>query len=370
MNFLCEKENLLEAVNIVLKAVATKSPMPILEGVLINTNDDEIILTTNNLETGIECRIPAIIKEHGTIVIGDAKVFGDIVKKLPNDYISVEVSDNFQTIIKCQKSVYNIIGLNPEEFPELPPIKEKTKIQINSNVLKNIIKQTSFAVSNRFEKPVLTGSLFEIVGNILTIVSLDGFRMAVRREAVISENDEKFIVPGKTLNDIAKILKEDDTPIVIKLTDKYVLFEYENTKILSRLIDGDYFDYKKIIPNDFRVKAYICLSDILCCVERADPIVAVDIIKNPIKLTIDDNILAIDCMTATGKVHDVIEIESCQENIEIGFNQKYLHEALTACECDEIIMEFNGKLNPCIIRHPDNDSFLFMVLPVKIDNEV
>lgn len=369
MNFLCEKEKISDAVATVLKAVISKTPLPILEGILISTNDDEIILTTNNLETGIECRVSAIIKEHGNVVIGDAKVFGEIIRKLPNDYISVEVTDNFQTVIKCQKSVYNIIGLNPEEFPELPPIKEKTKFTINSDALKRLIKQTSFAVSNRPEKPVLTGSLFDIKGNILTVVSLDGFRMAIKRESIMSEKDEKFIISGKTLNDISKILKDDETPVTIKLTDKYVLFEFEKTKVLSRLIEGDFFDYEKIIPNDFRVKAFINLTDMLCCVERADPIVAVDIVKNPIKLTIDDNILSIDCMTSTGKVHDVIEIESCQEKIEIGFNQKYLHEALAACECNEIIMEFNGKLNPCIIRPTEDDSFLFMVLPVKIDSE-
>lgn len=369
MNFICEKENLLEAVNTVLKATAVKTPLPILEGILINTNDNEIILTANNLETGIVCKAPAIIKEHGSVVVSSAKIFGEIIRKLPDDYISVEISDNFQTVIKSQKSVYNIMGLNPEEFPELPPIREKTKFTINSDVLKKIIRQTSFAVSNRPEKPVLTGSLFEIEGNILTVVSLDGFRMAIRREAIVSENDEKFIVSGKTLGDIARILKDDETPVTIKLTEKYVLFEFENTKVLSRLIEGEFFDYKKIIPSDFRIKAYIFLNDISSCVERADPIVAVDVVKNPIKLTIDNNILAIDCMTSTGRVHDVIEIKNCQDSIEIGFNQKYLHEALAACECDEIIMEFNGKLNPCIIRPVEDDSFLFMVLPVKINSE-
>ena len=368
MIFLCEKEKLLDGISTVIKAVVSKTPMPILEGILISTDDDCIILTTNNLETGIECRIPAIVKENGSIVIGDAKVFFEIVRKLPNDYINVESDDNFHTIIKCQKSVYNIVGLNPIEFPELPMIKETTSFEINAEVLKKMIRQTLYAVSTRPEKPVLTGSLFEIEGDTLSIVSLDGFRMAIRKEKIEAHGDEKFIISGKTLGDISKIIKDEDLPITIKLTERYVLFEYENTKVISRLIEGDYYNYKSIIPTDFRVKTVLNLQDILVSVERTDPIVAVDILKNPIKITIDNSMLAIDCITSTGKVHDLIEIEDCNEKIEIGFNQKYLHEALQACECEEITMEFNGSLNPCIIRPLEGDSFLFMVLPVKLSN--
>ena len=368
MNFLCEKDKLLEGISTVIKAVVSKTPMPILQGILISTDEDCIILTTNNLETGIECIIPAIVRENGSIVIGDARVFFEIIRKLPNDYISVEVDDNYHTTIKCQKSVYNIIGLNPIEFPELPIIKEKASFEINAEVLKQMIRQTLFAVSTRPEKPTLTGSLFEIDGDNLSIISLDGFRMAIRNEKIDARGNEKFIISGKTLGDIVKIIKDEDLPIKIKLTDKYVMFEYEKTKVISRLIEGDYYDYKRIIPTDFRVKTVLNLQDILVCVERTDPIVAVDILKNPIKITIDNNSLSIDCITSTGKVHDIIDIDDCGEKIEIGFNQRYLHEALQACECEEIFMEFNGSLNPCIIKPLEGDSFLFMVLPVKLSN--
>lgn len=369
MIFLCEKEKLFEAISTVIKAVSAKSPMPILEGILISTDEDSIILTTNNLDTGIECTIPATVQENGSVVIGDAKVFMEIIRKLPNDIISVEVKDDLKTTIKSQKSVYNIIALSPEQFPELPIIKEKAQLTLPSNVLKKMIRQTSYAVSNRPEKIALTGSLFEIEDNTLTVVSLDGFRMALKREEIKSESNEKFIISGKTLSDVSKIIKDDETPVVLKITDKYAMFEFENTKILSRLIEGEFFNYKAIIPKDFRVLTKLQLSDILTCVERTDPIVAVDIIKNPIKITIDGNILSIDCVTSTGKVHDVLEIEPSDERIEIGFNQRYLHEALAACECEEILMQFNGNLNPCIIKPVDGEDFIFMVLPVKITSE-
>ena len=369
MIFLCEKEKLFEAVSTVIKAISSKSPMPILEGVLISTDEDKVILTTNNLDTGIECTIPATVQENGSVVIGDAKVFLEIIRKLPNDIISIDVKEDLKTTIKCQKSVYNILALNPEQFPELSQIKENSKITLPSNVLRKMIRQTSYAVSTRPDKITLTGSLFEIEDNILTVVSLDGFRMALKKEVVQAEKNEKFIISGKTLNDVSKIIRDDETPVSLKITDKYVLFEFENTKVLTRLIEGEYFNYKAIIPKDFRVLTRLALSDILTCVERTDPIVSVDIVKNPIKLTIENNILSIDCVTSTGKVHDVLEIDPSDEKIEIGFNQRYLHEALAACECDEILMQFNGNLNPCIIRPADGDDFVFMVLPVKITSE-
>lgn len=369
MIFLCEKDKLFEAVSTVIKAVSAKSPMPILEGILISTDEDKIILTTNNLDTGIECTIAATVQENGSAVLGDAKVFLEIIRKLPNDIISVDVKEDLKTTIKCQKSVYNILALSPEQFPELPIIKETASLTIPSNTLKKMIRQTSYAVSTRPDKMTLTGSLFEIEDDILTVVSLDGFRMALRKEKISAGGNEKFIISGKTLSDVSKIIRDDDTPVTLKITDKYVLFEYENTKVLSRLIEGEFFNYKAIIPKDFKILTHLQLSDILTCVERTDPIVSVDIVKNPIKLTIENNILSIDCVTSTGKVHDVLEIDPCDEKIEIGFNQRYLHEALAACECDEILMQFNGNLNPCIIKPFKGDDFIFMVLPVKINSE-
>ena len=366
MFFICEKNVLSEAVSTVINAVNSKTPLPILKGILINSDNGSITLTTNNLDMGIECTVPAEVHENGSAVIGDARIFLEIIRKLPSDSISIEINDDLKATIRCRKSVYNVQCLNPEEFPELPSVKEKASFKIPADTLKKIIRQTSYAVSQRPEKPTLMGSLFEIEDGNLTVVSLDGFRMAIKKEKIYSDNNEKFIVDGKALTDVSRIIKDEDIPVTIKLTEKFVMFSTDNTNIISRLIEGEYFNYNKIIPKDFKISLNLPLSDILTCVERADPIVAVDIGKNPIKITIEDGTLSVDCMTSTGKVHDVIEIENTSESLTIGFNQRYIHEALAACECEEIIMEFNGSLNPCIIRPYEGDDFLFMVLPVKL----
>jgi DNA polymerase-3 subunit beta len=362
----CEKAYLSEAVNTVSKAASVKSPLPVLEGILISTDGDCILLTANNLELGIECRIPAEVIEEGSVVISDARVFSEIIRKLPNDFIHIDVRENLNTTIKCQNSVYQIMSLGSVEFPELPVISEDSAITISSLLLKSMIRQTSYAIAQKNDKPVLTGSLFEIEDNTLSVVSLDGFRLAVRKEIVTAPENRKFIIPGKTLSELSKILKDDDNPVTVKVTDKYALFEVLDTKVISRLIDGEYFNYKSIIPRDFKIKTKVNLADIITCVERADPIVSVDVFKNPVKMTLNDDTITIDCMTSTGVVKDVIEIESCKGEIEIGFNQKYLHDALSACECEVINMEFNGSLNPCIITPEEGGGFIYMVLPVRL----
>lgn len=368
MIFSCERNILSEALNTVIKAASSKSSLPILEGVLINTDEDFIILTTNNLELGIECRIPAIVKEDGSIVVGDAKVFSEIIRKLPGGLIDIEVQDNHLIAIKNQKSVYNLMGINPVEFPELVRVSGEINFSEKSDKIKNMIRQSSFAIAQKHEKPILTGSLFEIENSILSVVSTDYFRLAIRREKITDDiDDAQFIIPGKTLNELNRILKDDDTLITVKVGDKYASFEFDNTKVVTRLIDGEFFNYKATIPADFKIKTKIKLNDILTCVERADPIVAVDVFKNPIIMTLENDTISIDCMTSTGKAHDVIEIEKASGEIKIGFNQKYLHDALAACECEYIILEFNGNLNPCIIRPYEGDSFLYMVLPVRIN---
>ncbi|MBO4897954.1 MAG: DNA polymerase III subunit beta [Clostridia bacterium] len=366
MFFICEKSVLSDALSTVINAVTSKTPLPILKGILINSDNGSITLTTNNLDLGIESTIPAEVHENGAAVIGDARIFLEIIRKLPNDLITVEINDDMKATIRCRKSVYNVQCLNPEEFPELPGIKEKASFEIPSDNLKKIIRQTGYAVSQRLDKPTLMGSLFEIENGNLTVVSLDGYRMAIKREKINSDSNEKLIIDGKALSDVSRIIKDGDTPVSIKFSDKFVLFMIENTKIISRLIEGEFVNYEKIIPTDFKISLNMELSDILTCVERADPIVAVDIGKNPIKITIEDDTLSVDCMTSTGKVHDVIEIENVGESLTIGFNQRYIHEALAACECEKIIMQFNGSLNPCIVRPSEGEDFLFMVLPVKL----
>lgn len=369
MIFSCEKQTLSEAISIVMKAASNKASMPVLEGILMSTDQDSIMLTANNLEMGIECRIPANIREDGAIVTGDVRVFSEIVRKLPPGEADITVHDNFSTTVQNGKSVYNILGTNPEEFPELPLVLEDSGITVKAAELRKMISQTVYAAAQKNERPVLTGVLFEIEPTAFHMVALDGFRMAIHNHILEENPDDEpytFIVPAKTLLELSKILPDDETPVLITASTKHVLFTFSNIRVVSRLLSGEFFQYNQIIPKDFKIQLTLNLKDLLTCVERADPIVSTDVYKNPVVMTLSADTLSIDCVTAVGKAHDVIEIPDCQSELRIGFNQRYLHDALSVCDCEEIIMEFNGSRNPCIIRPAEGDDFLFMVLPVRI----
>ncbi len=369
MIFSCEKQTLSDAVSTVMKAAGNKASMPILEGILINTDEDCIILKSNNLELGIECRIPADIKEDGAIVTGDVRIFSEVIRKLPSGTADIHVQDNFSMTVKNGKSIYNIVGMNPEEFPDLPEVLEDSGITLPAEILKKMIRQTVYAAAQKNERPALTGVFFEIEPTVFHMVALDGFRMAIHNQPLTDNPDEEpysFIVPARTLLELSRILPDDDTPVLITASTKHVLFTVDNIKVVSRLLSGEYFQYNQIIPTDFKIHTRLNVKDLLTCVERADPIVSTDVYKNPVIMTLSGDTLAIDCVTAVGKAHDVIEIPDCGSKIRIGFNQRYLHDALSVCDCEEIVMEFNGNRNPCIIRPAEGDEFLFMVLPVRI----
>ncbi len=369
MIFSCEKQTLSEAVSVVMKAAGTNPALPILEGILMSTDADSLVLVANNLEMGVECRIPASIKEDGAIVTGDVRVFSEVIRKLPSGEADITVQDSFSMTVQNGKSVYNILGMNPEEFPDLPEVLEDSGITLPAEVLKKMIRQTVFAAAQKNERPQLTGVYFEIEPTVFHMVALDGFRMAIHNEPLTENPDEEpysFIVPARTLLELSRILPDDDTPVLITASTKHVLFTFKNIRLVSRLLSGEYFQYKQIIPTDFKIKTMLPLRDILTCVERADPIVSTDVYKNPVIMTLSGDTLSIDCVTAVGKAHDVIEIPDCGSEIRIGFNQRYLHDALSACDTEAIVMEFNGSRNPCIIKPAEGDAFLFMVLPVRI----
>ena len=367
MIFSCETKTLSDAISTVMKAASNKSNLPILEGLLISTDEDCLIVTANNMELGIECRIPATIKEDGAFVTGDARVFFEIIRKLPAGTADIHVNENYSTTIQSGKAIYNILGLSPESYPELPFVETDAVLHIAADKLRSMLRQTIYAAAIKHEKPMLTGAFFEIEEGVFSIVALDGFRMAIRTEKMKTEDEGYgFIVPSKALSELCRILPEDDTRVSLRLTDKHLLFSFDNKKVISRLIAGEYFNYKGILPKEHTLSLRLKVDDILSSVGRADPIVAMDVYRNPVIITVADNTLSIDCVTAVGKAHDVIEIAETDQTIRIGFNQKYLHDALANCECSDIIMEFNTNKSPCMIRPAEGEDFLFMVLPVRI----
>lgn len=366
MKFICDKTNLLEAINTVQKAVSSKSTLPILEGILIECTDGKIVLTGNDLEIGIRYEVEASVSEEGSIVL-NSRMFGDIIRKLPDAPVLIESDENNITKIKCVNVDFNISGLLASEFPKITEIEKKECVKIENIKLKKMIKQTIFAVSIRENKPVLTGALFEIENSRFTMVASDGYRLAIRNESI---DDCGFsvnaIVPGKTLNELLKIIKDDDNFVDIYFTDKNVLFEFENFTVTSRLRDGEYIKYKSAIPSEYNIEINANVMSFCESIDRASLIINTESAKSPLRLDISDDTVTISCSSHMGKVSDIINVDSSGGELVIGFNHKYLWDALRNCENEDVKMNFISERYPLVITPLEGDEFLYMILPVII----
>ncbi|MDK2811016.1 MAG: polymerase subunit beta [Petroclostridium sp.] len=368
MKILCDKNILLDGINIVQKAVSPKSALPILEGILLEASEN-LKLTGNDLELGIECNVEATVERTGSVVL-NSKIFGDIVRKLPNDIVHIEVQDNNSTYIKCGNSEFTIMGISSAEFPELPKVQKENALVVTQECLRSMIRQTIFAVGTNENKLILTGSCLEVNNNELNMVSVDGYRLALRKETIeTKESKLSIVIPGKTLNELSKIIREDEEDINIYITTKHVLFEFDNCRIVSRLLEGEFLNYKQIIPKEYQLRVKASVKPLIDSIERAALIITSDNQKYPVKLNIKMDKIIISCMTQTGTVQDSVPVETFGDDLEIGFNHKYLLDALKACECDEIYMEFNTSLSPCIIKPIEGEQFIYLVLPVRLRSE-
>lgn len=367
MKVACSKENLTEGINTVQKAVSAKSTLPILEGILLDATD-ELKLTGNDLELGIECRVPADVQETGSIVI-NSKIFGDIVRRLPDSEVFIEVTNNNMVVIECENTHFEIKGLPPEGFPALPEIKKENAFVISQEILRNMIKQTIFAVSIDENRPILTGSLMEYKEKTLTFVSIDGFRMALRNHSTENEAENiKVVIPGKTLNEILKILQPVKEDVSIYSTNNQILFDMKNCKVVSRLLEGEYLNYKSIIPNDHEIRIRVSTKELLAGIERAS-LVTVDEKRYPVKFNISDDKMIITSNTDIGAVREEIRIEMDGGKIDIGFNPRYFIDALKVIDDEKIEIFFTSSVGPCTIKPIDDDSFAYMILPVRTRNE-
>lgn len=366
MKFFCDTKALSDAINIVSKAVAVKSPIPHLEGILLTAQGGIITLLGNNLEISIKTAVSANIQEEGSIVL-NSKMFSDIIRKLPQDVCEIESNEKYNVSIKCQNSDYKIVGLNSDEFPQPPMVAKKSSITLTSEKLREIIGKTLFAVSMDNARKILTGSLFEIENNTLTVVAVDGYRLALTKLPLEKDiEDAKFIIPGKTQSEISKIIsgsKEEN--IIISFSENYALIEGEGITITSRLIEGEFFSYKNTIPSESKYIVKTDCHSFSKSIERVEPIID-EVSKNCVRFKFGDGKIAVSCETVLGKVNDAVECDYYGEGLEIGFNYKYLHDAVSRCDCDEIELKMNSPFNPLIINCPEDDSLLYMVLPVRI----
>ena len=366
MKFTCSKETLSEAISICSHAVSAKASTPILEGLLIRVETGEVTMTGFNYKTGIQRTFAADRTEDGEVVL-NARILGDIVRKMPAADITVYVDEKLMATIRCGSSEFNIVAGDSKEFPEMPFVGRENGVNIPNNLLKDMIGGTIFAVCENENKPIITGSLFEVEGKQLRMVSVDGYRLAVRTETIESLSGEncKFVVPGQTLRDISRILPDDDTLCVIYPQRKHALFVFENTVVTTRLLEGEFLNYKAAIPEDQPVNIVLEKSELVFAVERVSLIIS-ERLKNPVRCNFDAETLQLSCITAVGRSYDELRIPDCGAQVEIGFNNRYLLDALRACPDDKFVLGLKSSLSPCTIRPVEGNRFTYLVLPVRL----
>lgn len=363
MKFSCEKSILFDAINTASRAVSTKSTIALLEGLRL-TATDTLTLAGYDLQLGIRTTIDADIIETGEIVL-NARLFGDIVRKLPNDVVYLETDDKLLTTIRCGRSVFNLVASASDDFPQIPEVDRGNCLTLSQPVLKSMISGTIFAVSENEAKPIHTGCLFEIKDQVFSMVAVDGYRLSIRREP-LEAPEMHFVVPGSALREIERVLSDDaDKTVSVYPDEKHILFEIDGTVLITRLIDGEFLNYRSAIPAAFAHEATVNPREMITCIERVSLIVS-EKLKNPVRITFDGQTAKMSCITAIGKSYDECTIGGNIDDLEIGFNNRYLLDALRACTGDTVRMQLGGPLNPMVLTPAEGDAFTYLVLPVRL----
>ena len=367
MKLICSKSNLLHGVNIVSKAVPTRTTMAILECILIDASANEIKFTANDMELGIETKIEGEIAERGVIAL-DAKIFSEIVRKLPDSDVVIETDASFKTTITCEKAKFNIVGKSGDDFSYIPYIERNEAITLSQFTLKEVIRQTIFSIADNDNNKLMTGELFEIEENHLKVVSLDGHRISIRNiELKNNYEHKKVVVPGKTLQEVSKILPgsaEEDVNMF--LTDNHIVFEFDDTTVVSRLIEGEYFKIEQMLSSDYETKVKINKRELLDCIDRATLLVK-EGDKKPIIIDIQDGAMELQINSAMGSMKEEIDINKEGKDIMIGFNPKFLIDALRVIDDEEISIYLVNPKAPCFIRN-EEESYIYLILPVNFNS--
>ena len=365
MKIICSKLDLVKGVSIVAKAVPSKTTMPILECILIDATTDIIKFTANDMELGIQTEIKGDIEERGMIAI-DAKIFSEIVRKLPENDVTITTDENLQTTIVCEKAKFDISGKPGEEFSYLPAIEKEDSIEISQFTLKDVIRQTIFSISDSENNKMMTGELFEINGDELKIVSSDGHRISIRKMQLreIYEH-KKVIVPGKTLNEVSKILPGGaDSDLTVYFTEKHVVFEFDNTVVVSRLREGEYFSIDRMLSGDYETKVKVNKKELLSCIDRAT-LLTKEGDRKPIVINITDGGMELKIDSALGSMKEDIDIEKQGRDLMIGFNPKFLIDALRVIDDEEVDLYMVNPKAPCFIKN-EEESYIYLILPVSL----
>ena len=368
MKLTCSKANLLKGVNIVSKAVPSKTTMSILECILIDASTNEIKFTANDMELGIETKVEGSILERGKIAL-DAKLFSEIARKLSDSdsLVTIESDEKFNTVITCENSVFKIQGKDGEEFSYLPYIERNKNITLSQFSLKEVIRQTIFSISVNDSNKMMTGELFEVNGDTLRVVSLDGHRMAIRKIVLKDEYEStKVIVPGKTLNEISKILTGDnEKEVQIFFGANHILFEFDDTIVVSRLIEGEYFKVDQMLSSDYATKVTLNKKDFLDSIERAIILIREND-KKPIILNIEDSKMSLKLNSSFGTMNAEILIHKTGQDLMIGFNPKFLSDALRIIDDEEVTLYMMNAKSPCFIKD-EEENYIYLILPVNFN---
>lgn len=364
MKLVCSKSNLLSGLQIVSKAVSNKTTMSILECIMVDANKGIITLTGNDMDLGIETIIEGEIVEKGAIAL-DAKIFLEIVRKLPDNDITIETDSSYKTTILCEKARFTIIGKSGEDFSYLPVVEKEDSISLSQFTLKEVVRQTYFSISDNDNNKLMTGELFEINGDELKVVSLDGHRISIRKiQLRESYAPKKVVVPGKTLNEVSKILPGGaDSFVTISFTEKHIVFEFENTTVVSRLIEGEYFRIDQMLSSDYETKVKINKKELLNCIDRATLLVK-EGDKKPIIINITDGRMELKINSILGSMNEDIDIDKQGKDLMIGFNPKFLIDALRVIDDEDVELYMVNPKAPCFIKNAE-ESYIYLILPVN-----
>ena len=365
MKFSCEKYLLQNACATAARATASKSPIQALEGLLLEASSD-VKVTGYDLKKGIYTSFAADVAQAGSIVV-NSRLFGEIIRKLPDGIVTV-ATDGLNINVKCGKSDFNIMGLSPEDYPEIPVVDGQNQISLPEKILRSMINQTIFAVADSDVRPIYTGTLFEVSGDELTLVSVDGYRLAKRSEKLDSAKMENcsFVVPGAALSDIERICEDSEDLVSVSVGQKHISFSIGETVVISRRLEGDFLNYKKSIPESFRHVLKVERGELMAVIDRVSLIIS-EKNSSPVHLFLNDGSIECSCVTPIGKAEDVCLCEGSGEGLEIGFNDRYLMDALKAAGKEELLLCLNTASSPCILKAADgSETFTYMILPVRL----
>lgn len=369
MNFSCEKTLLQNAVSTASRAVATKSTIPALEGVLLEA-ETQLAISGYNMQTGIRTHLEADITEPGSLVL-PSRLFNEILRRMPDDIVIFSSDGSLNVRLSCGDAAYNITALSAEDYPELPEVEDQYSIQIQQNILRSMISETSFAVSTDEARPIHTGSLFEIGENDLTVVSVDGFRLALRREPIegTKGGSFRFVAPGTALNEVEKICEDTEEKASITLGSRHLLFEAGPTQLICRRLEGEFLDYRAAIPRTNPISITVDAKALITSIDRVSVVIS-EKQKSPIQCTFDTGKITMSAKTVNGEARDICAIDGDGGGLTIGFNNRYLMDALKYAPASSVRLELNTGISPCLILPTDeNEKFLYMVLPVRLKNQ-